>query len=354
MRNTRNYIKNRKKYTTNAIINPSRRNPFKKLILGLGLRLSFILDLRLEGLRISFGGFSLGLFFFLFSFFSLCLNHTFSQEEEFTDPLDSYRGESRYFKTFQESFYQEDRFLEELEDQDSERTYYRVFFNDRQQPDTVGYYSTQIDKEDGSKVTRLSQHVNSKREAYYVIKYQYSEIVPDRVRIKYFKDFYGRVISYFLYTWDEKSKRLIRLEHYAKTPFLNQMELQYSHELTWKGEALSTMTFYDKSGKKIERYTLQPSIGTTNDSNDANDGIQGNLQSSVPNLFVGNNRIFIGYLQRYERFQRGLAAFENGKEKPLYLILYSPLEGGFLEEKYNADGVLFEEKFHPSISSQDE
>ena len=251
-------------------------------------------------------------FFFLLSLFFLVFYSEFqgaySQREEFVDPLDSYRGESRYFKTFQESLYQEDRFLEELEDSDLPESYYRVFFNSQQQPDTIGYYSTQTDPDDGIKVTRLSQHVNSNREAYYVIKYQYSEVDPEKVRIKYFKDFYGRVISYVLYTWDEQSKKLLRVEHYTKTPFLNQMQLQGSHELTWQGEDPLSMTFYDKVGNRIERYTFQQGTTEPSDSNES-----GSLQGHGSDLSVGNNQIFIRYLRRYERFEG------KGKEKTALL-----------------------------------
>ena len=40
---------------------------------------------------------------------------------------------------------------------------------------------------------------------------------------------------------------------------------------------------------------------------------------------------------------------EKVKKKQLYSIVYSSIEGGLLEEKYNADGILFEERFHPAL-----
>ncbi|MDH5680851.1 MAG: hypothetical protein OEZ36_04635, partial [Spirochaetota bacterium] len=67
------------------------------------------------------------------------------------------------------------------------------------------------------------------------------------------------------------------------------------------------------------------------------------LSTDIPEFAIGNNRIFIGNLKRYDRFKVG-----SDKEKSYY-IEYKAEGSGLVEEKYNSDGVLLEERHHKEL-----
>lgn len=273
----------------------------------------------------------------------------FSQNDnEYRDPLEYKSGESKYFKKFEESLYSDDRFLEEIKKEDIKkvRKFYRVFYkssDDPEQeskPETVGFYMKKNDRENNVEITQLSQHVNMDHIPFHIITYKYSEENEDLVQTKIFKNIHGRVVGSYSYYWDEKTKKLIKIERYGITPYLYQMELKNFHEIAWNKEnpdKLSSMTFYGKGKKIIEQYHFQKEAK-----------IEGKLKSPIPEHGVGNKQMFIGYLSRYERFKA-----ENSKEKSYY-ILYKNVDGGLLEEKYNPDGVLLHEKLYRNLNQTKE
>ena len=256
----------------------------------------------------------------------------FAQEGPERDPLDMKSGKSQYFKIFQENIYQEDQFVEEVKDKAKASSYFRVFFNDRKKPETAGFYTTKVDSDTRQKIVKLTQHVNRDRIPYYLITYKYSEEDADLIKSKVFKNLSGKVLSTYNYLWDIKTKKLLKLERYGLTPYLNQMELKSFYEMKWNGEKLKTISFYGKSKMPVEKYTFSDSVN-----------LKQPLTTDIPEFAIGNNRIYIGNLKRYDRFKVG-----SDKEKTYY-IEYKTEGSGMVEEKYNSDGVLLEEKHHKEL-----
>lgn len=247
-------------------------------------------------------------------FFWMALSPLNAQESE------NSKLEIEYYKIFKENFYKEDEFLEQISNPDEEESFFMVQKNQKGKVMNVGYYNREGDSLEGN--LKLVQYVNFEGLPYYYVNYLYDN--RDFLLRKEFRDQNENLISYYQYEWNDSKGQLRKVEKYRKTQYLGKMELKSYQEYQWEGETIKTFQYYDRFRKPIEKYffTANPDSGENKDSI----------------FLVGNNRVSMFVLSRYERFKNVSKTQERD-----YYILYTIADNKLLQERYNHDDVLVEE-----------
>ena len=254
------------------------------------------------------------------------------------DPLDLLGGGSKYYRSLKENLYKTDEFLNEIEDRGSRSAYYRVFFNGQNFPETVGYYMKKASEEENVEKTELVQQVNLGLRPYYTIKYEYNQEDETLVRTKYYKDYHGRMVEYYLYHWDFKTRRLKKLEIFEKARSFNEQRLKSYYIMEWDKEGgLEGLSYYDKGRMVVERYQFKKGLSGEDE-----------LKSEYPEYGIGNHQVKIEYLERYDRYKK------RGKKEREYHMEFKRSGQNLLVEKYNQDGILVFEKLYQGLGGLEE
>ena len=254
------------------------------------------------------------------------------------DPLDLLEGGSKYYRGLKENLYKTDEFLNEIEDPKSRRAYYRVFFNGQNFPQTVGYYMKKESGDERVEKTELVQQVNLGLRPYYTIKYEYNQEDETLVRTKYYKDYHGRMVEYYLYHWDFKTRRLKKLEIFEKARSLNEQRLKSYYIMEWDSEGgLEGLNYYDRGRMVVERYQFKKGLDWAKE-----------LKSEYPEYGIGNHQVKIEYLERYDRYKK------RGKKEREYHMEFKRSGENLLVEKYNQDGILVFEKLYQGLGGMEE
>ena len=223
-----------------------------------------------------------------------------------------------YNKQFKEHFHKEDEFL--LNADPKKDSSFFMIKKKKGKVIRVGYYTKRQREGSESDTLILTQYSNFEGLPFYYLKYSYN--ADNLLSKKEFKDEHDNVIAFYKYFW--KKKELVRLEKWGKTKYLRKMELKSYNVYKWNGKQLLTFSFFNKTRRIVEKYhfTKNPGEGENVD----------------PVFLVGNNRISMFVLKKYERFK------ESGKNRERSFYVTYKTEGNkMLQEKYNHDDVLIEE-----------
>ncbi len=252
-----------------------------------------------------------------------------------SDGDDSSKIPPKYYKIFKEHFYKEDEPLQEINESEvkEEESFFVARYNEKNKLLSIGYYQ-KTGESKAEQTLSLTQYVNIDGIPYYYVTYTYNN--KDQLVKKEYKDQNDKLIAYHKYSWHDRTNLLVKVEKFGKTSFLGKMELKSYNKYTWESESkLKTFTFYGKNLLPIEKYYLNVNPDTG--------------ENKSPNYLVGNNKISMFVLSKYERFRVG-----SKKEKRQYYVTYEQKDNLLFQKKYNHDDVLVEEKPPINIPQREE
>lgn len=242
----------------------------------------------------------------------------FSQNNKNLDPIEK----RDIYKSFNERFHDLDQFIDKI-NSTKERNYYIVNYKkiwDKILPYSIAYYSKTTDELVNNNNSYITQQVNFEDLSYYYINYNYDK--HHNLIEKSYKDINQNILAIYKYFWDNKSKKLIKLEKWAKTTYLDQMEMKSYNELIWKGNQLDQLLHYYPDQTLIEKYHFNKTPDNT-------------ALKEVQYL-IGNNKISIQFLKKYERYRTSKPNFLA------YYIEFVPKGKQIIQKIYSNDNLLYE------------
>lgn len=258
----------------------------------------------------------INLSFVIALFFTITMTYAQSKNtRKFSKEKIDKKEPPKFFRAWKEHFYKEDSPIGNEIDPKEEKNFYMVKYQDGK-VQSIAYYVR------SGGALRIIQNVNFDALPYFFSKYQYNK--KAQLINKQFNDENDKEIAFYKYIWNDRINVLERVEKWGKTLYLEKKELKSYNEYTWEEDQLKTFTFYNKRRLPVEKYYFikNPDTG----------------ENKAPKYLVGNNKISMFVLEKYERFR-----VRSGKETRSFYIIYKQENNLLKQEKYNNDGVLIEE-----------